>query len=126
MITVTIDTREVISKFKDLVLHEADLVDILRPMSFTVANKQKQDVPVDTAATKTSIMPFEHKRSNVEVVDDIGPQTDYAPSIEYGIKSKPSYPIQPFVRTSVYGYVNRIVRVGKIAFNRVVMRKWLS
>ena len=121
--TVKFDDREVMAFLKKG-LTENEMLAIEKPMGLTVVNKQRQDVPVDTAATKNSIKPDIQTATAEKVVDHIGPSTDYAPSIEFGVTSKPNYPIQPFVRTSVTGYENRIIKVAQAAFKALIGKKY--
>ena len=121
--TFKIDDREVIKALKGGALSVQDMLGILKPASLTVVNKQRQDVPVDTAATKTSIRPDIQESSAARVVTHIGPSTDYAPYIEFGVASKPNYPIQPFVRPSVTGNERNIEKVASAAFKATVKRK---
>ena len=122
--TFNVDDREVIAALKGGALSVQDMLDILKPASLTVVNKQRQLVPVDTAATKTSIRPDIQEFSAEKVVTHIGPSTDYAPSIEFGVTSKPNYPIQPFVRPSVNGNEKSIINVAQAAFKKLVGQKY--
>jgi hypothetical protein len=102
-----------------------DLLNIAGAGAAVVASVQKMQVPVDTAATRNSIRSHIIKSTRTEVIDDIGPETDYAPYIEYGVASKPNYPIQPFVRPSAHGNnarsaQNAIAR----AFRAWIEAKW--
>ena len=81
-------------------------------------------VPVDTAATKTSVDSHIIESSNVRVVDDVGPETIYAPNIEYGIQDKPNYPIQPFVRPTAFEDLAKIVSAIGYSFGQLVMGRW--
>jgi len=118
-----VDDRQVQAFLKNG-LTENEMLAIEKPGALTVVNKQRRDVPVDTAATKNSIRPDIQTTTAQKVVDHIGPSTDYAPSIEFGVTSKPNYPIQPFVRTSVNGYENRIINVVQAAFKALIGRKY--
>ena len=121
--TFKLDDREVISFLKKG-LTVGEMLSIEKPMGLTVVNKQRQDVPVDTAATKNSIQPDIQSATSLQVVDHVGPSTDYSPSIEFGVTSKPNYPIQPFVRPSVNGYENAIIRVAQAAFKKMIGQKY--
>ena len=121
--TFKVDDREVIA-FLNKGLTAGEMLSIEKPMGLTVVNKQRQDVPVDTAATKNSIKPDIQSATSLQVVDHVGPSTDYSPSIEFGVTSKPNYPIQPFVRPSVNGYENAIIRVVQAAFKKLIGQKY--
>ena len=122
--TITVNDKEVLAALKKGVLTESDMLDIEAPIGLTVVNKQREKVPVLTSATQNSIKPDIQKSSKDEVVDHIGPSTDYAPSIEFGITSKPNYPIQPFVRPSIFGNERNIFNVATEAFKRKIREKW--
>lgn len=119
-----VDSREVTALFKNVKLTEQDLLDIEKPGGLNVANTQKTLVPVDTAATKTSISQHIQSSSDTEVIDHIGPETDYAEFIEFGVISKPNYPIQPFVRPSAMGAsADKVFNVIEFAFRKKVEEK---
>jgi len=114
--TASVDALKAIAALKGGKFTREDMLDIEKPIAMTVVNKQREKVPVDTSATKTSITPDIQRATAEEVIDHIGPQTTYAPYIELGVASKPNYPIQPFVRPSVYGNEGNIENVAKAAF----------
>jgi len=121
--TMTIDDRQVIAFLKKG-LTVGEMLSVEKPMGLTVVNKQRQDVPVDTGATKNSIKPDIQNATALQVVDHIGPSTEYAPSIEFGVTSKPNYPIQPFVRPSVNGNEGNIAKVATAAFKKLIGQKY--
>jgi len=123
-VTVKVDTKQVERALKGGEFSIGDMLDIEKPVALTIVNKQKELVPVDTAATKTSIMPGIQETSATQVIDHIGPQTEYAPFIELGVASKPNYPIQPFVRPSVFGNERTIQRVASAAFDAKIKQKY--
>jgi hypothetical protein len=93
--------------------------------SSVIKSKQKTLVPVDTAATKTSIGDHYGEISATYFEDDIGPETDYAPNIEYGRADMPNYPIQPFVVPSATGEsVSKVNRAIGAAFKSWLTGKW--
>lgn len=119
-----VDAREVTALFKNVKLTEQDLLDIEKPGGLVIANAQRTLVPVDTGATKTSIAPEIQSSSDTEVIDFIGPSTMYAEFIEFGVISKPNYPIQPFVRPSAMGKsADTVFNVIEIAFREKVEQK---
>jgi len=83
-------------------LTRQNMLDIRGAGARIVINKQRELVPVDTGATRASINSHIIEATEKRVVDEIGPETDYAPFIEFGT-SNPNYPIQPFVRPSIEG-----------------------
>lgn len=74
-----------------------EVLNILGAGASVVKTTQKLLVPVDTGATRASILDY-YGDDYVE----IGPSTEYAPYIEYGT-SNPNYPIQPFIVPSATG-----------------------
>jgi hypothetical protein len=102
-----------------------DLLNSAGAGAAVVVSVQKMQVPVDTAATRTSIKSHIIKSTRTEVIDDIGPETEYAPYIEYGVASKPNYPIQPFVRPSAHGKKRRdCINAITTAFHTWILSKW--
>ncbi len=119
-----VDTSEVDALFKKLGLKTRDLLVVEKPGSATVINIQRQLVPVDTGATKLSINAQIQSSSALKVVDHIGPSTLYAPFIEFGVASKPNYPIQPFVRPSgMVAGAKAVIKAMEVAFTAIVKRK---
>ena len=122
--SVKFDTREFEAAIKRGRFTRSDMLDLEKPVALTVVNKQREKVPVDTGATRASIGQHIQKATETEVVDHIGPETDYAPYIELGVISKPNYPIQPFVRPSVFGNENNINRAATEAFKMKISEKY--
>ena len=120
-----VDTKEIFAFFKKANLTEQDMLNIEKPGGLTVINSQRAIVPVgETAATITGIISEIQSASDTLVVDDVGPQTDYSEYIEFGVISKPNYPIQPFVRPSVMGNgAKRFWDAITTAFIKVVKSK---
>ena len=121
---MSVDISQALKAFTDGALTKNDLLDIEKPVALTIVNKQRELVPVDTAATKNSISPHIQSASDKEVIDHVGPETDYAPFIELGVTSKPNYPIQPFIRPSVFGNERNIQNVASAAFEAKVKEKY--
>ena len=120
----TVDDREVKAFLKSATITEAEMLAIEKPMALTIVNNQRILVPKDTHATELSIRPDVQSSSPTEVIDHIGPSTNYAPSIEFGIIEKPNYPIQPFVRPTASGKSAAMVtRVSAAALKKLVRKK---
>jgi len=119
-----VDVSKALKALEGGKLTASDMLDIEKPVALTIVNKQRQDVPVDTSLTKNSIQPHIQSATDTEVIDHIGPETDYAPYIELGVVSKPNYPIQPFVRPSVFGNERNIGNVAAEAFKRKAQEKY--
>lgn len=112
-----------------------------------LSNGMKTLVPVDTAATKASINSHIIEASGTRVVDDIGPETEYAPYLEYGTgeyaengqgrkggwrykDSKGNWHFtlgghpQPFVRPAAKKNEKNVHRVITVAFAQKVLDAW--
>jgi hypothetical protein len=81
-------------------------------------------VPVDTSATQNSVKSHIEEASNTQVTDEIGPETVYAPNIEYGRKDQPNYPIQPFVRPTVEEDFSDTVKAMETQFGGRIQASW--
>jgi len=115
-ITIKIDTKDVDAALRRGKFTAEDMKDMEKPIALTIINKQRELVPVKTSATKNSCSQHIQSATATQVIDHVGPETDYAPNIEYGVTSKPNYPIQPFVRPSVFGNEGVIRSVAEAAF----------
>ena len=78
-----------------------EIVDIAGAGSAVVKTTQKILCPVDTGATRASVIEYWKKGATFAEIK-IGPSTTYAPYIEYGT-SNPNYPVQPFIVPSATG-----------------------
>jgi len=101
-----------------------DMLDIEKPVAMSIVNRQRELVPVDTSATQNSIGQHIQKATGKEVIDHIGPETDYAPYIEFGVPSKPNYPIQAFVRPSIFTKRQQIINVAIASIKRKLVEKY--
>jgi len=123
-ITISINTKDVDAALRGGKFTAEDMKDMEKPIALTVINKQRELVPVKTADTKNSISQHIQEATAARVIDHVGPETTYAPSIEYGITSKPNYPIQPFVRPSVFGNEATIKSVAAAAYRAKIAEKY--
>jgi hypothetical protein len=119
--SVNFDTKEFDTFTRKAELTENDMLDVEKPGALTIVNRQRTLVPVDTGATRASVMPDIQSASAIEVIDHIGPSTEYSPSIEFGVTSKPNYPIQPFVRPSARK--KPVEKAISAAFTALIKRK---
>jgi HK97 gp10 family phage protein len=118
--SVEIDASEFLKAMEKAEFTNQEVMDILGAGAAVVKTTQKLLVPVDTGATRASII--EHFGEN-EV--DIGPSTEYAPYIEYGT-SNPNYPVQPFVVPSATGRSkDQAIRSMQIAIKATLLGKGL-
>lgn len=121
---LVVDSSSFKKALADVELNSPMLLQIEGAGAAVLVNGMRRRVPVDTAATKTSVMSHLVSYSDVMVVDDVGPETDYAPLIEYGIPSKPNYPIQPFVRPTAFEDFAKVINAIGYSFAQLVISRW--
>lgn len=119
-----VDTKSLEKALKDIELDTSVLLQVEGAGAKVLVNGMRMRVPVKTGATKNSIMSHLVEYSATRVVDDVGPETNYAPDIEYGISSKPSYPIQPFIRPTAMQDFDKVVRAIGFSFAKLVISRW--
>jgi hypothetical protein len=81
---IDVDISEFLKAVENVKLTADDMVNFSGAGSAVIKGVQKMLVPVDSAATKLSINDHYTTVSATEVVDEIGPETEYAPYLEYG------------------------------------------
>lgn len=145
-IKITVDTRQMMDKLKRAPLSERDMLDIEGAGAKVIINSQRTDVPVDTSATKNSINSHITESSSTTVVDEIGPETEYAIYLEYGTgefaesgkgrkggwvyKDASGFHFtlgmqpRPFVRPSIFGKEDDIVRAITATYVLLLNMKW--
>jgi hypothetical protein len=102
-----------------------DLLKIEGSGAAVIVNQQKIMVAKDTTATEKSIQRHVTTATVDQVVDEIGPETGYAPNIEYGRRDMPNFPIQPYVRPSVAGEnFTKVIRAIGTAFGKLIETRW--
>lgn len=121
---IAVDNKEMSAALKLIDFNANDLLQIEGAGAYTLVNGMRRRVPVDTSATKNSIMPHIESADENQVIDEVGPETDYAPFIEYGVASKPNYPIQPFVRPAAQEDMGKVVSAIGHAFGQMVVDRW--
>jgi HK97 gp10 family phage protein len=104
--SMTIDTTDFDEMMRRARLTESDLLNIEGAGAAVLVNAMRTKVPVDTGATRASVMSHIVSSSNIKVEDDIGPETNYAPYLEYGTKRMRA---QSFVRPAAYEKLNQVV-----------------
>lgn len=109
---------------RDIRIDRSDMVMIEGAAAKPVINLERQLVPVDTAATQNSVGSHITEASEKRVVDEIGPEMNYDPYVEYGVQSKPNYPAQPFVRPAAVQGRPDVVRVIGHTFGKLVIERW--
>lgn len=145
-IKLTIDSSELDQALRNARFDQRDMLDLIGGPAKVVINTQRELVPVDTAATKTSIGEHIVEASSTKVVDDIGPETDYAVHLEYGtgefsengkgrrggwfFKDENGWHFtrgmqpRPFVRPSIFKNEGEILRVLAATFVELLRSKW--
>ena len=123
-ITVEFEALEVKVALEKGLFTGQDLLDIEKPIALTIVNKQVELVPVDTGALKASIRPHIDIATEVLVIDEIGPEEDYAHFVEFGVPAYPNYPIQPFVRPSGEGNRTNIANAAEAAYRSKIREKY--
>lgn len=121
---IKVNAKDVMRVLQAAGLDANDLLDIEKPAAFEIINVQRRLVPVKTSDTKNSVQQHIQEANDQRVIDHIGPETTYAPAIEFGVTSKPNYPIQPFVRPSAFGNEGNINRSASAAFKTKVTEKF--
>lgn len=117
---IKVDISDFMQKMDKAKFSSQEVHNVLGAGAAVVKTTQKLLVPVDTGATRASII--EHFSEN-EV--DIGPSTEYAPYIEYGT-SNPNYPVQPFVVPSATGRSkDQAIKVMQYAIKATIIGKGL-
>lgn len=121
---LTVETKFLSAALKDIKFDAADLTDAAMAGAYVLVNGMRLRVAVDTGATKTSVR-AEVVSSSKDVVEvEIGPRTDYAPALEYGIPSKPSYRPQPFVRpTAIQDFQKCVSAIGHRG-GQIIIANW--
>lgn len=121
---LTVDSKNLQKALKLIEIHPEYLLQVEGAGAAVLKNGMRMRVPVDTSATKNSVNSHIIEASGTRVVDEVGPETDYAPDIEYGVPSKPNYPIQPFVRPTAFEDYTKVVNAIGYSFGQLVMSKW--
>lgn len=121
---MTVDSSSFKKALADVELNSPMLLQVEGAGAKVLVNGMRMRVPVDTAATKLSVMSHIVEHSDVLVIDDVGPETDYAPAIEFGIPEKPNYPIQPFVRPTAFEDFAKVINAIGYSFAQLVISRW--
>jgi hypothetical protein len=111
---IKVDTREFEALIKRITPTAASMRRAAGAGAAVQIAGQRQRVAVDTGDTRDGIGSHITEQSATKVVDEIGPETPYAPNIEMGVQSKPNYPIQPFVRPTANEDGNKTLRAIQI------------
>lgn len=122
---IDVDASKLLKALSNMDMSADELMGIGKAGSAIVANNQKTKVPVLTGATRSSINDHIVTSTRERFIDDIGPETEYAPNIEYGRKDMPNYPIQPFVVPSTHGQSRKDALMAmSTSFGALAVKKW--
>lgn len=119
-----VDDSKFKAALKAIELNANELLQIEGAGAYTLVNGMRMRVPKDTHATENSIKSHIAVTTDTYVEDEVGPETTYAPYIEYGVKSKPNYPIQPFIRPTVLEDFGKVIKAIQTAFGLLVSSRW--
>jgi len=122
-VKTTVNDKGFQKSLKDIVITKSELLAVEGAGARNIATAQKTLVPVDTGATRASIGSHIVSVSEERIVDEVGAETEYAPFVELGT-SNTNYPMQPFVRPSVFGREKSIFADMADAFFMTVLRRW--
>ena len=91
----SVDTSDFDRRIRAIDFSAQDLLNMEGAGAAILVNGMRMRVAVDTGATRASIKSHIVTSRRTYVEDDVGPETEYAPNIEYGRRDMPNYPIQP-------------------------------
>lgn len=126
----------------------SDLKKIETPGALVLVNGMRERVPVDTSATKNSIASHYDVELDDVLVDQVGPETEYGPYLEYGtgeyaeggngrkggwvykgrngfFHTMGSHP-QPFVRPTVEAEEDTCIRAISEAMRSYLEDEWVG
>lgn len=120
----SVDSSKFLSALKDIEMNANELLQVEGAGAYTLINGMRMRVPVATSATKNSIQSHLTTVTNTLIVDEVGPETDYAPNIEYGHRKKDNYPAQPFIRPTAISDLPKVISAIGTAFGIFLVNKW--
>ena len=81
---ISVDLSQFNARIKQAHLNKQDLLDVEGPGALVLINGIRSRIPVDTAAAKTSVNQHIIESTDTKLVDDVGPEVEYGPYVEYG------------------------------------------
>jgi len=142
---LTVDSKKFVEGMKRLALSEKEMRNIEYAGSRILVNRQRANVPVDKGTTKLSIDSHITESSAAKVIDEVGPETEYAVYLEYGTGEfaesgsgrkggwfykdsngwhfTKGMPARPYIRPSVTNGANEVFNAISQAFAKVVQWK---
>ena len=124
MSKTSVDTSDFDRRIRAIDFSAQDLLNMEGAGAAILVNGMRMRVAHDTYATKLSIKSHIVTSRRTYVEDDVGPETEYAPNIEYGRRDMPNYPIQPYVRPTAYNDFDQVITAISYAFAAAVNSKW--
>lgn len=121
-IIYAVDDREVQRALDAHDMSVDDMLAIEFPIAATIINKARIIVPKKTTATEKSIGQHIQIATKTRVLDYVGSETPYSKYIEFGVPSRPNYPIQPFMRPASLGNIPAITAAA-IASVKLFLKK---
>lgn len=80
----TVDLSQFNKRIAKAHLKKQDLLDIEGPGALVLVNGMRARVPVDLGAARASINQHIIESTDTKLVDDVGPEVEYGPYLEYG------------------------------------------
>jgi HK97 gp10 family phage protein len=144
---ITVDTSQLEKALKAIDFKGADLLNIEGSGAAVLSNGMKMRVRKDTAATANSVQSHIVEKTDNRVIDEVGPETTYAPWLEYGTGEKAekgdgrkggwSYKdtdgnwhftrgmkAQPFVRPTAQQDFDKVIRAIGTTFGQLLVQRW--
>jgi hypothetical protein len=120
----SVDTKELEKALDAIDFKGGDLLNIEGAGAAVLVNGMRMRVARDTYATLNSVQSHIESQTDEQIVDEVGPETTYAPNIEYGVSTKPNYPIQPFVRPTAQEDFDKVIRAISTSFGQLLVSRW--
>ncbi len=121
-IIIAVNDAEVQLALKNHEMSVSDMLMIELPIANEIINKARIIVPKKTTATQQSIRQHIQIATRKLVIDHVGPETTYAPIVEFGAPAYPNYPIQPFMRPASLGNIPAITAAAWAAVRLFLAR----
>ena len=77
-----------------------------------------------TGATHDSVDNHDDELTDTRYVNEVGPETVYAPNIEWGRRDMPNYPVRPYVRSTASTEEGRVLAAITTKFRQKIEDAW--
>ena len=121
---INIDTTDLDAHIRNVRFSASELLHIAGAGAAVLVNGMRMRVPKKTHATEISTRSHIIKSTSTYVEDEVGPETEYAPNIEYGRRDMPNYPKQPFVRPTADADLPQVVSAISHAYKAYLDSTW--